>query len=158
MNIVRRLSAALLLAALPLAASAAHPFDGRYRVQPERVVWSNGQLPAGFSLTLDLAFEGERIHYRSVNDTNPRDPKRNDFYIDLDNRPHPLPGYARYNQIQGRRLSASEYEVLHLQDGDVIVAEFWQFLPDARQLVRRGVGKSPEGRSKAFEEYFQRID
>jgi hypothetical protein len=39
----------------------------------------------------------------------------------------------------------------------VIVGEFWTFMADERTLLRRGVGKNMQGRSRAFEEYFLRI-
>ncbi|MET0290444.1 MAG: hypothetical protein ABW178_12510 [Pseudoxanthomonas sp.] len=156
---MKSLLCAALLATFPLVAQAAdsNAFDGTYKVQAETVHWSNGQLPEGFSLSITLDFQDGRIHYQSVNDTKPNDPKRNDFFIVLDDQAHPLPGYTRYNEIRGRQLSGDEFEVLHQLDGDVVVAEFWRFLPDGRTLVRRGVGKSPEGQSKAFEETFLRV-
>lgn len=153
---MKPLLTAVLLLLLPFAVRAQSPHNGEWKVDADRTVWSDGQLPKGFSLTVVLDVDERRIHYRSVNDTNPGDPKRNDFIIPLDGLSHPLPGYSRYNQVRGRQLSPDEYEVLKLNDGDVIVAEFWRFLPGGKELVRRGVGKSPAGLSKAFEEYFVR--
>jgi hypothetical protein len=43
-----------------------------------------------------------------------------------------------------------------MKDGDVIVGEFWTFRPDGKTLVRRGVGKSPQGTSRAYQETFIR--
>jgi hypothetical protein len=46
--------------------------------------------------------------------------------------------------------------VLEQKDGDVIVGQYWRFSPDGKTLVRWGVGKAPDGKSKAFLEWFDR--
>ena len=57
-----------------------------------------------------------------------------------------------------RELSPNEFELLELSDSDVIVAAYWRIGTDGATLWRWGVGKSPTGRSRAYEEVFVRAD
>ena len=144
--------AATTAAALPSAAK----FNGKWHSVADGTFWSDGKLPAGFSLSIDLTFEPNKLIYKSVNDTNAAKPMGLNYEATLDGTTLPLPGQARYNQVSVRELSANEFQLLKSKDGDVIVAEFWTFYPDNKTLIRRGVGKSPEGVSKAFQETFKR--
>ena len=147
--------AAAKTASRSTAASAAR-FNGKWHSVPEGTFWSNGELPAGFSLMIDLEFGPNSLVYTSVNDTDKAKPMGLTYTATLDGATLPLPGQARYNQVSVRQLSKNEFQLLKSKDGDVIVAEFWTFYPDGKTLVRRGVGKSPEGISKAFQETFKR--
>ena len=155
------LAVAVPLSAVPVIAQPALPsatkFDGKWHSVPEGTFWSDGKLPAGFSLLIDLKFSPNKLVYKSVNDTNKANPMGLTYEATLDGTTLPLPGQARYNQVSVKQLSANEFQLLKSKDGDVIVAEFWTFYPDGKTLVRRGVGKSPEGVSKAFQETFKRI-
>jgi hypothetical protein len=140
-------------ASLPSAAK----FNGKWHSVPDGTFWSNGELPAGFSLAIELTFGPNKLIYGSVNDTNKSKPMGLTYTATLDGAVLPLPGQARYNQVSVKQLSANEFQLLKSKDGDVIVAEFWTFYPDGKTLIRRGVGKSPEGVSKAFQETFKRL-
>ena len=148
------------LAASPQAAPAmpsAAQYDGKWHSVAEGTYWSDGKLPAGFSLTIELKFSPNKLVYASVNDTDKAKPMGLGYTATLDGTTIALPGQARYNQVSVKQLSANEFQLLKSKDGDVIVAEFWTFYPDGKTLVRRGVGKSPEGVSKAFQETFKRL-
>lgn len=134
----------------------ASTLSGRWVYEPKGSYWSTGDLPTDFSLVIELKFDGDRVVYSSVNDTDKAKIGRLSFTAPLDGTPVALPGQSRYNQVTVKRLGANDFEILQLKDGDVIVGAYWTFLPDGRTLVRRGVGKSPEGKSKAYQEYFRR--
>ena len=152
---------AVPLAAAPQATPAPMPsaakYDGKWHSVSEGTYWSDGKLPQGFSLAIELKFEPNKLIYKSVNDTDKGKPMGLNYEATLDGTTLPLPGQARYNQVSVRQTSANEFQLLKSKDGDVIVAEFWTFYPDGKTLVRRGVGKSPEGVSKAFQETFKRM-
>lgn len=139
------------------AAASATRFNGKWHSTPQGTYWSDGKLPAGFSLTIELTFGPNQLLYSSVNDTNKAKPMGLSYTATLDGATLPLTGQARFNQMAVKQTSANEFQLLKSKDGDVIVAEFWTFYPDGKTLVRRGVGKSPEGVSKAFQETFVRM-
>ncbi|WP_374569756.1 hypothetical protein [Phenylobacterium sp.] len=150
---------AAAVAALALgagAALAASPHDGAWESTAEGTYWSNGQLPKDFKLTLNLKFGDNRLQYHSVNTTRPDKPFLTDYETSLDGKPNPFTGQPRFDQISVTRLGPDEFQILKLKGGDVIIGEFWTFSADGKTLVRRGVAKSPEGISKAYQETFIR--
>ena len=56
-----------------------------------------------------------------------------------------------------RQLGEREFQVLEQLDGDVVIGQYWCFSEDASTLMRWGVGKAPDGGSKAFFETFGRV-
>ncbi|WP_327194392.1 hypothetical protein [Novosphingobium organovorum] len=40
----------------------------------------------------------------------------------------------------------------------MIVGQYWVFSSDRKRLTRWGVGKAPDGQSKAFVETFERVE
>lgn len=130
--------------------------SGVYRSVEARSYWSNGLFPKGFSLTLNMRFEPNFLAYKGVNDTNKDKLYINQFDATLDDATGPIFGNARYNEIRIRQLSATEFQVLELLNGDVIIGQYWCFSQDASTLMRWGVGKAPDGGSKAFFETFTR--
>ena len=84
-------------------------------------------------------------------------PYKNDFVATLDDQVGPLNDNARYNQIRIKTLGPNTYQVLEQKDGDVIVGQYWEFSKDGKSLVRWGVGKAPDGKSKAFQEWFEKV-
>ena len=153
-----RLSAVItaLVATTALPVSAATDHSGSYHSVEAKSSWSDGQLPKGFSLTITVKFSGDKLTYHSANDTNKVKVVGLDFSTSLDGTPSPVANQSRYNQISVKRLGPDNLEILEMKDGDVIVGSFWTFSPDGKSFVRRGVGKNPAGKSKAFEEYFVR--
>lgn len=152
----RWLLASLMLLASLGAAAADNPFNGTWKSVHEGSYWSDGKFPKNFSLTINLKFEGDKLVYYSQNDSDKTKPPRVlKFNAHYDNKPYPLTGSDRYNQVTLRRLRDNAFELLQLKDGDVIVGATWELLPDGR-LVRWGVAKSPEGVSKSYLEYFVR--
>lgn len=146
-----------LLAATPALATPARE-SGTWRIDASRSSFSDGTFPPNMSLTIDMTLRDTRIVYSSVNDTNKdRPPMLTNWEASLDGMVGPLNESARFNQISVLRLNPMEYRVLKMKDGDVIVGEFWTFMADERTLLRRGVCKNMQGRSRAFEEYFLRI-
>ena len=152
---MKRFCAAVLalVAATVLPASAASDHSGSYHSVEAKSSWSDGQLPKGVSLTITVKFSGDK---HSANDTNKAKVAGLDFSTPLDGTPSLVANQARYNQISVKKLSADDFQILEMKDGDVIVGSFWTFSPDGKSFVRRGVGKDPAGKSKAFEEYFVR--
>lgn len=154
----RTLLTALLGATVMLTAGqalAANPHDGSWVSVEEKSYWSDGKLPKGFKLTITLKFGDNRLEYHSVNTTGGREFKT-DYLTTLDGAISAFENQDRFNQVSVKQLGPDEFQILKLKDGDVIVGEFWTFRPDGKTLVRRGVGKSPEGRSKAYQETFVR--
>lgn len=148
--------AAVALAGAAVPAAAASPHNGSWESVHDLSSWSDGNFPKDFKLTINVKFDDNKLEYHSVNTTNPDKPFKTDYVASLDGKHHPFAEQARFNQIAVRQLAPNEFEILKMKDGDVIVGEYWTFRPDGKTLVRRGVGKSPEGKSKAYEEYFVR--
>lgn len=144
----------ILMTAGPAAAET--DFSGVWVYVAKGSYWSSNDLPKEFSLTIDMKFARERLTYSSVNDTDKSKIGRLDFVAPLDGTVVPIGNQSRYNQVSVKRTGANELEIIQYQDGDVIVGSFYTFLPDGKTFVRRGVGKSPEGKSKAYQEYFVR--
>jgi hypothetical protein len=140
-----------------LSALAANSrFDGTWKINDTKSSWSDGNFPKNMSLTIDLKFTDDELTYHSVNNTVKEKTATSDYVARMDGKPYPLPGHTRYNQVTVRRISENDFEILELKDGDVIVGALWTFSSDGKHLVRWGVGKSPEGKSKAYIEYFDK--
>lgn len=147
---------ALVFALSATSALAASPHDGTWVSVEEKSSWSDGKFPKGFKLAITLKFDDNKLEYSSVNTTRPETPYRTNYVATLDSKPAPLNEQARFNNVRVRKLTADEFEILKMKDQDVIVGEYWRFLPDGQTLVRRGIAKSPEGVSRAYDEYFVR--
>lgn len=154
-NAMRYGVAALAMSALIAGPVAAQDRQSGYwkSVQPGSY-WSTGDFPKDFSLQIDLKFEGDKVIYHSVNDTDKTKVGVLDFTAPLDGSVHPIAGQSRYNQVAVKRTGPDDLAIFQLKDGDVIVASFYTFAKDGKTFVRRGVGKSAEGKSKAYEEVF----
>jgi len=151
--------AALGAASMMMAAGTAHagPMDGAWKSNTARSYWTNGPMPTGFSLTINLKWDADKLTYHSVNDTDKAKPMTNDFTATLDDKVGPLHNNARFNEIRIRRLGERTFQVLEQKDGDVIVGQYWEFSADGKSLIRWGVGKAPDGKSKAFLEWFDKV-
>ena len=147
--------AALLLSLGAAQALAASPNDGSWEIDPSRSFWSNtGPLPANFKLTVDMTFGENKLVYHSVNTTNPAKPYVSDHVTTLDGKPTLFANQDRFNQVSVKETDPNNLQILKMKDGDVIAGEFWTFSPDGKTAIRRGVGKSPEGKSHAYQEFF----
>jgi hypothetical protein len=147
-------SCIMLSSSVPAVAVTDH--SGTWHAVQAKSRWSSGDMPAGFTLAITLTFADDRIKYHSANTTPGFSLPTLDFNASLDGAVTTVTGPFRFNQISVRRLDDGTLEMLEMKDGDVIVGSFWTFGSDGRSFVRRGVGKGPDGRSKAFEEFFQR--
>ncbi len=115
--------------------------------------------PPGMSLRLRLRLARGRLRYHSENDTERSAPVMTiDFDAAADCADHSVHGSTRYDTVRVRKLSPNEFELLELLGGDVIVAAYWRIGADGATLWRWGVGKSPAGRSRAYEEVFVKAD
>ncbi|MBL8265362.1 hypothetical protein [Steroidobacter sp.] len=154
---VRRLIAVAATALFAVAAWAAAPdMSGVWVYTAKDSYWSTNDLPANFSLALEMKFSGNQLTYSSVNDSDKNKIGRLSFVAPLDGTVVPVENQSRYNQVSVRRNGPGELEIVQYLNGDVIVASFYTFRDDGRTMVRRGVGKSPEGKSKAYQETFLR--
>jgi hypothetical protein len=152
-----RLLLSILTMLLAWAASAAEPdMSGVWVYTAKNSYWSTNDLPANFSLTIDMKLSADRIVYSSVNDSDKSKIGRLSFIAPVDGTVVPIEHQSRYNQVSVRRTGPGELEIVQYLNGDVIVASFYTFRDDGKTMVRRGVGKSPEGKSKAYQEYFVR--
>jgi len=153
-------------AAMLAGASApafAEPYDnsaltGSYHSVHAKSFWSNDQFPKNFILTIEVTFTASGMDYKSANDSNKGQVHGNSFHVALDDSITPLPGKARYNQVRMKQLGPRQFQMLENKDGDVIVGQYWQFSGDGKTLTRWGVGKAPDGVSKAFLETFERVE
>lgn len=154
---------AFLIGALALAAASATPalaadrHDGVWQSNEAKSFWSDGKFPKGFKLKIELQWLPNKLVYHAVNTTNPDKPYLNNFEASLDDKVGPLNDNARFNEIRIRRLTTDTFQVLEQKDGDVIVGQHWEFAKDGKSLVRWGVGKAPDGKSKAFLEWFDKV-
>jgi hypothetical protein len=150
----------LFSAVLMLAAStsyAASPLDGAWKSNMSKSYWTNGPMPKGFSLTIHLKWTPSELEYHSVNDTNKSKPMVRDFVAKLDDTVAPLRDNARFNEVRVKRLDGRSFQVLEQKDGDVVVGQYWHFTEDGKSLFRWGVAKAPDGKSKAFREWFDKV-
>ena len=145
---------ALLFAGIALAGD--DPFTGKWRIDASKSSFSDGTFPKNMSITIDLNFSTDELRYHSVNDTNQEKPTGIDYKARLDWKPYPLEKNPRFNQVAVRRLNDREFEVLEMRDGDVLVSAIYELLPGGRRFVRRGVAKTAEGRSREYEEFFDK--
>jgi hypothetical protein len=154
----RTLMMALAAGALAMGATSAQAagksHDGAWESIHEGSYWSDGKLDPKFKLTVNLKFGPNKLEYHSVNTTNPDKPYISDHVTTLDGTPAPFPNQARFNQVSVKQTGPDDITILKMKDGDVIAGEFWHFSADGKTAVRHGVGKSPEGVSKAYEEHF----
>lgn len=154
----RMILAALAAATLVSPALAADKHDGAFHSVESKSFWSNGEFPKGFSLTINLKWDNNTLTYHSVNDTNKAvKPYTNDFVVPLDDTVAPIKDNKRFNEIRVKRLGPDTFQVLEQLNGDVIVGQYWEFSKDGKTLVRWGVGKAPDGKSKSFLEHFERV-
>jgi hypothetical protein len=137
-------------------AHAADVHDGIWKIDRIHSEWSDGNFPKNMSLSLSLQFTTDSLVYHSLNDTNGGKGVTSDFTARFDGKTYQLAGQTRYNQVSVRKMGPDQYEILEYKDGDVIVGAFWQFSADGKHLMRWGIGKSPEGKSKAYTEYFDK--
>jgi len=137
-------------------ALAASPHDGDWAIVPAKSFWSNqtGTLPANFKLVVNFKFGDNKLVYHSVNTTQPAKPYISDHETTLDGTPTVFANQERFNQVSVKQTDADDLQILKMKDGDVIAGEFWTFSPDGKTAIRRGVGKSPEGKSHAYQEFF----
>ena len=148
--------AALAFVFMALSQAADDPFTGKWKIDASKSSFSDGTFPKNMSIVIDLNFGTNELRYHSVNDTNKGAPSGTDYTAKLDWKPYPLANNARYNQVAVRRLNEREFEVLELKDGDVIVGALYELLPGGKRFVRRGIAKAPDGRSREYEEYFDK--
>jgi hypothetical protein len=148
-------AAAATLALTSAQAWAASPHDGAWRLDPARSFWSNrGPLPSNFNLVVELKFDDNKLVYHSVNNTDPAKPYISDHVTTLDGTITDFASQERFNQVSVKQTDPDNLQVLKMKDGDVIAGEFWTFSPDGKTAIRRGVGKAPDGKSHAYQEFF----
>ena len=151
-----------LLIAMPvLAAPASDPLSGTWKLDAAASSWSNGQSPKNVDLTLtvkiaDLVPAGETFEYHFANVTNKAHPVEATFEIPIDGKPHAIASNPRFNQISIRRIGPGQLEVLEMQDGDVILGAWWWLSPNGKQMIRRGVARTPDNHAHGYEEIFDR--
>lgn len=154
---IRTTFAALALGASLFAgpALAAQPYEGAWEAVHANVPGIT--TGADFKLTVWMRVEGDKLHYHSENTTKPETPYISDHISTLDGKTAPFPNQVRFNEVQTLQTEPDELQILKMKDGDVIAGEFWSIAPDGKTAVRRGVGKSPEGKSRAYQEHFAKV-
>ncbi len=155
--------AMVLLVTLPaFAAPAADPLSGTWKLVSAASSWSNGQAPKNVNLTItvritaDPVTAGELFEYRFANMTNAAHPVAATLTAPMDGKPHAIADNQRFNQISIRRIGPGQLEVLEMKDGDVILGAWWSLSPDGKQMIRRGVARTPDNHAHGYEEIFDR--
>ena len=152
-NLISALAAGALV--FSATAAMAAPHDGAWTLDPARSFWSTtGKLQPGFKLTVNFTFGPNKLTYHSVNTSNPDKPYISDHITTLDGAITPFANQERFNQVSVTQTDPDNLQILKMKDGDVIAGEFWSFSADGKTAVRRGVGKSAEGKSHAYQEFF----
>ena len=150
-------AAGIALSVGSLAVAAGSPFDGTWKIDDSKSSWSDGKFPPNMSLTINVAIANEEMTYHSANDTaKDKPPAKLDYVAKINGKMFPMQGTDRFNQVSVRRLGKTKLEILECKDGDVIVGAYWEVSADGKHLMRWGIGKSPEGKSKAYEEFFDK--
>jgi hypothetical protein len=103
---------------------------------------------------VELKFDDNKLVYHSVNNTDPAKPYISDHVTTLDGTITDFASQERFNQVSVKQTDPDNLQVLKMKDGDVIAGEFWTFSPDGKTAIRRGVGKAPDGKSHAYQEFF----
>jgi hypothetical protein len=152
-------AAAAMTTAVPAVAQSISDHEGAWQAAPAESAWAGGgaALPAGFKLVINLHFSPNHLAYHSVNTTDPAKPYISDHESSLDGTVAPFPNQTRFNQVSVKVTGPNDMTVLKMKDGDVIAGEFWSFSADGKTAIRRGVGKTPEGKSHAYEEHFVHV-
>ena len=155
--------AIIVLVTLPvLAEPASDPLSGTWKLDPVASSWSNGQSPTNMNLTITVKISantmsaGETFEYHFANVTDKAHPVAGAFTIPIDGKPHAIADNQRFNQISIRRIGLGQLEVLEMKDGDVILGAWWSLSPDGKQMIRRGVARTPDNRAHGYEEIFDR--
>lgn len=152
-------AAAAMATAAPAFAASISDHEGNWQAVPGESAWagSGAALPKGFKLVINLHFTPNHLVYHSVNTTDPAKPYISDHESSLDGAISPFPNQSRFNQVSVKVTGPNDMTVLKMKDGDVVAGEFWEFSADGKTAIRRGVGKSPEGKSHAYEEHFVHV-
>lgn len=155
------LATALLIACGTPSAQAeglTSDFAGTWVNDNMRSTWSDGHYPTGkMNLAMTVSFSGDHLVYHSVNSTlKNKSPMVIDFDAIMDGKPYPLSGSGRYDVVRARRLENNRIEILEMKNDDLIVGAIWTLEDGGKTLMRWGIGKSPEGKSKAYQEFFTR--
>lgn len=153
---MRAIVAGLALSAIVAVGSAfASPIEGAW--QEKHNDTPGITTPANFKLIIWMKVDGDTLHYHSENTTQPDKPYISDHVSPLDGKTAPFPNQTRFNEVSTLLTEPHELQILKMKDGDVISGEFWSFSKDGKTAVRRGVGKSAEGKSRAYQEHFVRV-
>ena len=155
--------ATVVLLTLPgLAEPASDPLSGTWKLDSVASSWSNGQSPKDVNLaimvttTAATGSAGETFEYHFANVTDKAHPVEATFTVPIDGKPHAIAGNRRLNQISIRRISPGQLEVLEMMDGDVILGAWWSISSDGKQMIRRGVARTPDNHAHGYEEIFDR--
>lgn len=140
------------------AESVPSSFTGTWVNDNVRSTWSDGHYPTGkMKLKMMVSISGNHLIYHSVNDTlKNKAPMIIDFDAVIDGKPYPLSGSDRYDVVRVRRLEGDHIEILEMKNDDLIVGAIWTLEDGGKTFMRWGVGKSPKGTSKAYQEFFTR--
>lgn len=153
-------TALLLVCNTPLARAKDVPssFSGTWVNDNIRSTWSDGHYPTGkMKLEMTVNIIGDHIVYHSVNSTlKGKPPMVIDFDATMDGKLYALSGSGRYDTVRVRRLENNRIEILEMKNDDLIVGAIWTLEDGDKTLMRWGIGKSPEGKSKAYQEFFTR--
>ncbi|MBV1830111.1 hypothetical protein KUA08_05700 [Komagataeibacter melomenusus] len=148
--------AGLLGSASYASAAPVDGFAGTWVNDNMRSTWSNGQFPKGkMRLKIDVEIHDNHLVYHSINDTaKGKPPMQIAFDAVMDGKSYPVQGTTRYSSVRVRALEGNQLEILEMQGEDVVVGAIWQLQDDGKTLMRWGIGRSPEGKSKAYTEFF----
>lgn len=145
---------AVFYCAIGLAAD--DPLTGTWRIDAPKSSFSNGKFPKNMSITIKITIQGDQMTYHSVNDTNKDKPTGIDYTATMDGKPSPATGSNSYNTVSVRWLGKNQLEILESKDGDVIVGAIWELFPGGKRFVRRGIARGADGKSFAYEEFFDK--
>ncbi|MCW4460916.1 hypothetical protein OK349_04300 [Sphingomonas sp. BT-65] len=147
-------AAAILAMGVPAHAKQS---NGTGTFEETGAYWSNGELPKSFKLRITMTVEGDTLRYHGENTTDPAKPIVSDWSGKADGKVYPFNG-GYFDQMAIHKVYEDQYLVEKYRGGELVIGEFWRFVPKTDQWIRHGVvAKSilPNG-TKTYIEYFKR--
>jgi hypothetical protein len=141
-----------MIAVLPVAASAADPFLGEWKMNPEKSQFNGRPLPQSSIARFEPDVEGMRYTVETVD----ADGKgvRNTYRAKFDGKDYPALSAGR--TVSRKRIDQNTFEATYKKDGKLTNRDRWAISPDGKTIVVTTTGvdastKKPYTTSTVYE-------